>query len=272
MFGYFVKYYYNGLGRDDTTALDIGTTVHECFEYIGKHQTDVVDRDSHKPIVDVNDLVLEIFQTTEYFTKNKLDVKDLPNNHIYCECNTIVNRYLDSKDCVLYDEIYIKDGQPVVEQEFKLKIEGCGLNQPLEITGFMDIALKVNSDTLIINDYKSSKSVMQYDDIINNIQLKMYFVAAKHIFPEIKHFIMRLDYCKLGKNRIVTFDRDYPLEVELFGISNSIKRQTVSNIYREPGWYCDRMCIGREHCYQLWNSLKKSGLMRDELYGRGTTV
>lgn len=66
------------------------------------------------------------------------------------------------------------------------------------IIGAMDKIVELNDETVLVVDYKTSKTAYTSQEMKEDIQLSIYDVAASIKFPAYKRIILCLDYLKLG--------------------------------------------------------------------------
>jgi len=66
----------------------------------------------------------------------------------------------------------------------------------VQLIGAIDKAIEINEDTLLIVDYKTSKTTPTPDQLKTDPQLSIYDLAASVIWPEYKRIILSLDMLK----------------------------------------------------------------------------
>jgi len=81
----------------------------------------------------------------------------------------------------------------------------------IELIGAIDKAVEIDQDTLAIVDYKTSKSVPDANKLRTDIQLSMYNLVAKKLYPNYKRIILSLDMLRKGE-LVYTYRTDEELE------------------------------------------------------------
>lgn len=66
----------------------------------------------------------------------------------------------------------------------------------VELIGAIDKAVEVDDDTLLIVDYKTSKTAPDVSQLKNDLQLSIYNIAAGVMWPQYKRIILSLDLLK----------------------------------------------------------------------------
>ena len=79
----------------------------------------------------------------------------------------------------------------LVEDEFKI-----ATNDGVMVIGAMDKVIKLNDETLLVVDYKTSKYSYTPLELKSDIQLSLYDLVASIRFPEYKRIILCLDYLR----------------------------------------------------------------------------
>lgn len=79
-----------------------------------------------------------------------------------------------------------------VEVGFKLSTE-----KGTDFLGYIDKAVEIDEDTLLILDYKTSRMAMTQNEADSDIQLSMYDLAASILWPKYKTIVLVLDYLRL---------------------------------------------------------------------------
>lgn len=130
----------------------------------------------------------------------------------------------DKKDILkLYDEVSVKEGifDFAIHKEGKELVKnrlnnfelGKGIinleysfgtsehntlvtDEGIPLVGAIDKVIEADDDTLLIVDYKTSKTAPTYDDLKTDIQLSIYDLAAHMKWPNYKRIILALDLLK----------------------------------------------------------------------------
>jgi len=99
-------------------------------------------------------------------------------------------------------------------------------SEGVELIGAIDKLVQVNEDTLLVVDYKTSKTVPDTDKLRTDIQLSMYHYAVNKLFPEYKRVILALDMLRVGE-LVYTYRTEEELKL-LDGFLNEVYRQMLS--------------------------------------------
>jgi RecB family exonuclease len=133
------------------------------------------------------------------------------------------------------------------------------ITKDIRIYGFIDLLSEINKDTIEIRDYKSGKFTKKYKAANDDIQLKIYYLAARRMFPQYDNVLCTLHYMR-KKPVTVAFSDDIiqptiehlknkKREIENIEIPN--RRISLSN--RRWSWlckYCDRGI-----CDAVWDKI-----------------
>lgn len=106
------------------------------------------------------------------------------------------------EDVLFDDKPYGPFNRKIVDAEryFRLKIEDNG--HEYLATGLIDLVTEVDKDTVEIFDYKTGRYKMSYPEASEDIQLLMYYYAAKQLYPQYKHHMVTIYYLQGGKKQI----------------------------------------------------------------------
>lgn len=108
------------------------------------------------------------------------------------------------EDVIFDDKPYgpFAEGKEIIatERYFRLKIiDG---EEEFLATGVIDLVVKINRDTVEVMDYKTGRYKMSYPDAVQDIQLLMYYYAAKRLYPTFKNHLVTIYYLCGGKKQI----------------------------------------------------------------------
>lgn len=115
--------------------------------------------------------------------------------------------HLIGKDIVKSKLKNFKIGNKIVGIEDRFGFEGTQeitTKDGVPLIGAIDKVIEINNDTLLIVDYKSSKTVPDANKLKTDIQLSMYCLVAKQLYPQYKHIILCLDMLRTGET-VYTF-------------------------------------------------------------------
>ncbi len=166
----------------------------------------------------------------------------------------LVNKFLKDSKCPLTTRKII-----AVEKEFNEDFEG------FKVRGYIDLITEIDSETLEVRDYKSGRSTKSYDQAQKDIQLRLYSLVAKRLYPSYKYVLMTLDY--LRKNPVsVMFGPDDEEKTIL-----SLRRlyqdiEADEDPKRTKNWLCN-YCVGYDRCGEMRQTfLDEKGKFRLPIY------
>lgn len=135
----------------------------------------------------------------------------------------------------------------VAEQPFEIDLKEAGL----AITGVIDRVDKIDDHTIHVIDYKTSIHAMSSWEMETNLQLTIYYIAARALWPWATNILLSLFYLRDGivttvtaDDTLVPFVYDY-----LAGIVNRIRAEQFEP---KQNKYCF-WCHCRPNC-PLWAS------------------
>jgi RecB family exonuclease len=169
--------YIERLPKVPSPAFKLGTAVHEALEFAGEiwMKKGKFDKPDKKKIIDkyvtagiregMGDMT--IFKEGRYLLENKLSRFEL--------------------------------GTRIVGLEIKFGFEGTEdvtTKQGVPLMGAIDKVVEFDEETLVIIDYKTSKTAPTSDQLKNNTQLSIYDLVASIKWPKYKRIILGLDLLK----------------------------------------------------------------------------
>lgn len=83
----------------------------------------------------------------------------------------------------------------------------------IKLIGAMDKIIELDEDTLLVVDYKTSKTVPDATRLKHDVQLSMYHLVARMLYPKYKRIILSLDMLRKGEI-VYTYRTDE--EIDLF--------------------------------------------------------
>lgn len=142
-----------------------------------------------------------------------------------------------------------EDGENI---SFGLDVDG----EPVKMNGFIDLLVEYDEETLLVVDYKTGYSIPSYQDFTEDLQPRMYSLAAKMIFPQYKYCWVQFDYFRSSTPIEYAFsaDDDERTRREVVKEYNRIKgTRTIQR--RGHDHYCKYLC-NRPFCDKKWEELK----------------
>lgn len=179
-----------------------------------------------------------------------------------------LDSYIDVWDNILRDP----DGK-ITGAEYRFKLPVMGTDVPM--IGVMDLVVEEDEDTVRVYDYKTGSWTQNYEECRDDIQIRMYSLAARKEFIEdasgkghsYKNVILTFDY--FTKYPItLSFTAEEDAETELYvkekieEIQNTqwINRIVKSNadFNQRWAWKCRSLC-DTEVCKSLWKKPFRTG-------------
>lgn len=153
----------------------VGIAVHEALEQFSRR---MVIKKSFPDASDY-DFAMKIFMESAVS-------EGLSAMNFYTDGRKIVTEYIDRFD----------PSEKVIETEFSFKLE---TPEGVPIVGAMDKVVEINEDTLGIYDYKTARTALTNYELLTDIQLSMYDLAASIAWPQYKNRLLFLDYVRIDK-------------------------------------------------------------------------
>lgn len=211
-------------------------------------------------------LGIAVHTAIEQFTMRMQAKKTFPDQSDYeFAISTFMNSATEEG---LEDMVFYKEGKQIVTSyidrydpnEKILDVEHFFRLQTPEgvpIVGAMDKVVVLNDNTLGIYDYKTAKRALTNNELLTDIQLSMYDLAASMIWPEYTNRVLFLDYVRLGK-KISTYRTDEDRETfreflksVWLQISKLEEKEVTGSFNNFCGW-----CGYRTGCPTYQDSLK----------------
>ena len=168
--------YYEHLPKVSNPAFLLGRAVHESLELAGQiwMEKGVFNDEDKKSILDLYE---------------KVSVQEgIEDMLIHVEGRRLVKNRLDNFD--------LGKGIISLEYEFGQKDNDIITEDGVHLVGAMDKVIEVDEDTLLVVDYKTSKTAPTSDQLRSDPQLSIYDVAASIKWPDYKRIILCLDLLK----------------------------------------------------------------------------
>lgn len=171
-----------------------------------------------------------------------------------------------------------------VEQYFKIELTEPDFQLPdgyLKITGKIDLITKIDEEELEITDYKTGKrqdwitgEIKDHDKLRNDLQLMIYYMAAKHLYPQYKNTMVTIYYIKDGGPISVHLDDDSIIKLK-DKLKNRMREIHHDNLpQRKRSWRCKRFCNFAKMTANDFNPEipVKQQFMRDQISNRGDKI
>lgn len=128
----------------------------------------------------------------------------------------------------------------------------------IKLIGAIDKAIEIDEDTLLIVDYKTSRTMPTVDQLRTDVQLSIYDLAASIIWPEYKRIILSLD---MLKGDIVYTYRTYEERMEfseyLKAVYDNINNLKKKDVKPRLNIFCP-WCDFKDYCDGYKKACKKS--------------
>jgi hypothetical protein len=258
---YFFEYIL-GLRSPSNKKADKGTVVHKVLEilaYVKLNQQNGSQtfEDDVIGTVDINKYSLNTIIEKVYkyytsrFTHHEWEIKD------YKDCHGWVYKALEYNNG-MFDPRNRTIVQP--EQHFDIEIkkpwssykyntkDGI-LEGNLAIKGTIDLITRVNDNTLEVIDWKTGRRLdwatgeeKTQEKLQNDPQLRIYHYAIQHLYPEIEHVMISIDFINDGGAFTICFDKSDIFKTEIM-LKN--KFETIKNTQKpqlNKSWKCNKLC------------------------------
>lgn len=242
--------------KSDAIHLRFGTMVHTVFERWFQEDADILEiYEQEWRKADVIDI--QYYKDGIDMVKNFADETDKEEiMAIGFEQPFAINL----EDNIVLDTNSVDFNDREQAKEFLKKIEED--DKPY-IFGFIDrIDYDVDTDTLYIVDYKTSRIALTRQEANDDIQLSMYALVAKYLYPEYENVVLKLHYVRLGE-KVYSKRTDEELEIfkkwlihMYYQIKNDNSPKITLNKY--CGW-----CEARHNCV-AYQELVNTDLTTDE--------
>lgn len=249
---YFIKYILN---IPDTVgpAAFVGTTVHKVLECLALcHKNKVIFIDEEIGPINFTDYKCQTFiDSLINISFNHYNLKSnniLDKSHLK-DCIKLVNKTLTFKNG-LYNptNLNIVDAEQMFELE--LNTSWC---KDLKLRGVIDLVTSPADNIIEIIDYKSgrrfdwnAKKEKNFDNLVNDLQLQIYFYAAKKLYPHINNFVVTIIYIKDGGPISIPFGNITleKLEARLELLFHEISRCELPRLLSptQSGFMCSKLC------------------------------
>lgn len=131
--------------------------------------------------------------------------------------------------------------------------------------GYIDLVTELDKDTVEVIDHKFGSWVPSFEEFCEDIQVKLYSLAARALFPGYKEYIITFDYVRKNPlSMAFTEEEDEKTRQEVIDAWRKIaepqrvKRTMVQGNGRDPetSWKCRVMCDTCV-CKEQWSIFKE---------------
>ena len=153
-------------------------------------------------------------------------------------------------------------GKKIIDLEFKFgfgrETKAVTTDDGIPLIGAIDKIEEIDQDTLLIVDYKTSKTAPTTDQIKEDLQLSIYDLVAHKIWPQYKRIILSLDFLK---SDILYTYRTEEERKEFSDYLTQVYNQMVNlkeeNVKANLNIFCP-WCDFKEYCSTYQKACKKS--------------
>ncbi len=238
----------------------LGLACHETLEKAGNLWKDnELNKFSDKQVIEL----------LEYY--DKMSVQEGIQDH---------SDHVLGKDLVEYRLRNFALGLKIVGVEDKFGFAGeqeLTTKYGIPLIGAIDKTIEIDKDTLMIVDYKTSRTVPDGGKMKSDIQLSMYNLVAKQLYPGYKNIILSLDMLRKGE-LVYTYRTEEELdEFEKYltvihkEMSSLKKKDAKPNLNFLCGWcdysnICDKYkdaCNTKEFSFLAVEKMEDSSIMKE---------
>lgn len=257
-FRYFLQYHLQLPElKGDSIATHKGSAVHEALEfyvtkdkdyvkhlkaYYAKHK--VWEFDNRKPGRGFPHPVNKECSSCEWYTGDICTIADRNTNDFdgcpkpnFEDDLALVKRAITRPDSVLNRKII------GAEVAFEKEYEG------FKVRGFMDLVTEVDEKTLEVRDYKSGNYTKNTDMAFKDLQMRIYSMVAKELFPDYDYVVMTLDYLRKVPVSVI-FSREDDEKTRQFLKDSYVKIANASSPIRKKSFKCS-WCVGYDVCGKI---------------------
>lgn len=171
--------YFSGIKMEVTSKfLIFGRVIHKILEIMNKRLID----EGRAPVQEDYDYAIKKYMYL--CVEQGLDDQELINTGKFM-VNNKLNEFDPSEKVISLEKFFPGRGE-------KFKING------VPVSGAIDKVVEVDKHTLEIRDYKTNKFAMTSREALYDIQISMYDVVARTLYPEYDTVILTWDYLRSG--------------------------------------------------------------------------
>ncbi len=118
-----------------------------------------------------------------------------------------------------------------------------------KVRGYMDLVTEIDEDTIEVLDYKTGNYTKNGEDAFKDLQMRIYSMVAKMIFPDYKYVLMTLAYLRKRPVTVI-FTKEDDAKTHDF-LQEAYKKITdSSNPPRRKSFKCN-WCVGYDECGKI---------------------
>jgi RecB family exonuclease len=204
----------------------------------------------HKPLERVYQYIASAKLRGRFPTAHLLDLyaeewkrSGLTDYAVYDEGYRILNAYAAAHSLV--------DGEKIlgVEKEFRLPIDG------VEVLGYMDRVDRIDDETIGLIDYKSNRLTFTREGIDTSLQLSIYAMAARSLWPWAKQVKLSFYLLRHGLRMETTRSEDQLDAARRYVVSLAREIETATDFPARLNSNCS-YCDHRSNCDTYYDALR----------------
>jgi hypothetical protein len=160
-------------------------------------------------------------------------------------------------DLELTESILNRPGSPLSGKIIGAEVPFEETIGEFKVKGFIDLISEIDEDTLEVRDYKTGSFAKDTDDAFKDLQMRVYSVIAKRLYPKYSYVVMTLDYLRKQPVTVIFDQKDDEKTIKFLGEIYSRIVSDEDPIQRKS-FKC-RWCIGFEECSKIKASYTENG-------------
>ena len=146
------------------------------------------------------------------------------------------------------EDSYLSKNILGAEVAFSKEYEG------FKVRGFIDLIIELDKDTIEVVDYKSGNYTKNTKDAFKDLQMRVYSLVAKELYPQYKYALMTLAYLRKAPVT-VTFSPSDDLKTKNFLREAYQKIANSCDPPRKKSFKCN-WCVGYHVCGKMKDSYR----------------
>jgi RecB family exonuclease len=226
------KYYYVYEKGYDTSSDNtrFGSLMHSILEHILTVEPAPADPLEYAKEKFKNNWPQYGIMTADYFT----------TGYALLEKFFLENDYLDWRQRII----------DTPEKQFELK-----LNDEAKVIGFIDLPMQKDPETLLILDFKTSVVPKTEDEAKADVQMSIYYLAGRELYPQYKNIELTLYYLRHGPVTTTRPD-DFALTFKDYLLARYYQIKNDTEARPIPSALACAYCPGRHECDALTSSIQ----------------
>lgn len=118
-----------------------------------------------------------------------------------------------------------------------------------KVQGFIDLVTEIDDETLEVRDYKTGNFTKKTDEAWKDLQMRIYSLIIKKMYPKYKYVLMTLDYLKKTPITVCFSAEDDEKTLQFLGRAYK-EIVNAENPERKKSFKCT-WCVGYEECGKI---------------------